>query len=128
MAYRIFWTPIAVQDLRDICDFISRDNLVAAPRLGKELIKQSEAMAAFPQSGRMVPEKKDPLIRETLVGSYRIIYRFDESKKVVALAVAAEWRAIFVLISPLIEPGEIRKCRDRFSIFLVALHRTIREP
>jgi toxin ParE1/3/4 len=65
MAYRIFWTPIAVQDLRDICDFISRDNLIAAQRLGEELIKQSEAMAAFPQSGRMVPEKKDPLIRET---------------------------------------------------------------
>jgi hypothetical protein len=48
--------------------------------------KQSEGMAAFPLSGRMVPEKKDPLIRETLVGSYRIIYRVDESKKVVALA------------------------------------------
>ena len=29
MAYRIFWTPIAVRDLSDICDFISRDNLVA---------------------------------------------------------------------------------------------------
>ena len=82
MAYRIFWTPIAVQDLRDICDFISRDNLVAAQRMGEELIKQSEAMAAFPLSGRMVPEKKDPLIRETLFGSYRV----DESKKVVALA------------------------------------------
>jgi toxin ParE1/3/4 len=86
MAYRIFWTPIAVQDLRDICDFISRDNLVAAQRMGEELIKQSEAMAAFPLSGRMVSEKKDPLIRETLVGSYRIIYRVDESKKVVALS------------------------------------------
>jgi toxin ParE1/3/4 len=86
MAYRIFWTPIAVQDLRDICDFISGDNPVAAQRMGEELIKQSEAMAAFPQSGRMVPEKKDPLIRETLVGSYRIIYRVDESTKVVALA------------------------------------------
>jgi hypothetical protein len=34
----------------------------------------------------MVPEKKDPLIRETLAGSYRIIYRVDESKKDVALA------------------------------------------
>jgi plasmid stabilization system protein ParE len=56
---------------------ISRDNPVAAQRMGEELIKQSEAMAAFPQSGRMVPEKKDPLIRETLVGSYRIIYRAD---------------------------------------------------
>jgi toxin ParE1/3/4 len=71
MAYRIFWTPIAVQDLRDICDFISRDNLVAAQRMGEELIKESEAMAAFPMSGRIVPEKKDPLIRETLVGSYQ---------------------------------------------------------
>ena len=42
-------------------------------------------MAVFPLSGRLVPEKRDPIIRETLVGSYRIIYRVDESKKVVAL-------------------------------------------
>jgi len=81
MAYRIFWTPIAVQDLRDICDFISRNNVVAAQRMGEELIKQSEAMAAFPMSGRMVPEKKDPLIRETLVGSYRINYRLTSPRK-----------------------------------------------
>jgi len=83
MAYRIFWTPIAVQDLRDI---ISRDNPVAAQRMGEELIKQAEAIALFPQSGRMVPEKKDPLIRETILGSYRIIYQVDEVDKVVALA------------------------------------------
>ena len=75
MAYRIFWTPIAVQDLRDICDFISRDNPVTAQRMSEELIKQAEAMALFPQSGRMVPEKKDPLIRETIFGSYRILYQ-----------------------------------------------------
>jgi hypothetical protein len=43
--------------------------------MGKELIKQSEAMATFPHSSRIVPEKKDPLIRETLFASYRIIYR-----------------------------------------------------
>ena len=86
MAYRIFWTPIAVQDLRDICDFISRDNSVAAQRMGEELIRQAEAMALFPQSGRMVPEKNDPLIRESIVGSCRIIYQVDEVDKVVALA------------------------------------------
>jgi plasmid stabilization system protein ParE len=63
MAYRIYWTAIAVQDLRDICDFISRNNLVAAQRMSEELIKQSETRAAFPLSGRMVPEKKDPLGR-----------------------------------------------------------------
>jgi plasmid stabilization system protein ParE len=86
MAYGIFWTPIAVQDLRDICDFISRDNPVAAQRMGEELIKQAETMALFPQSGRMVPEKRNPLIRETIVGSYRIIYQVDDANKVVALA------------------------------------------
>jgi len=77
MAYRIFWTPIAVQDLRDICTFISRDSPVAAQRMGEELIKQAEAIALFPQSGRMVPEKKDPLIRESIFGSYRILI-FEE--------------------------------------------------
>jgi plasmid stabilization system protein ParE len=85
MAYRIFWTPIAVQDLRDVCEFISRDNPVAAQRMGEELIEQAEAIALFPQSGRTVPEKKDSLIRETIVGSYRIIYRVDEVDKVVAI-------------------------------------------
>ena len=86
MVYGIFWTPIAVQDLRDICDFISRDNPVAAQRMGEELIKQAETMALFPQSGRMVSEKRNPLIRETIVGSYRIIYQVDDANKVVALA------------------------------------------
>jgi plasmid stabilization system protein ParE len=49
MAYRIFSTPITAQCLRDICDFISRDNPVAAQRIGEELIKHPEAMAAFPE-------------------------------------------------------------------------------
>ena len=86
MAYGIFWTSIAVQDLRNICDFISRDDPVAAQRMGEELIKQAEAMSLFPQSDRVVPEKKNPLIRETIVGSYRIIYQLDEANKVIALA------------------------------------------
>jgi plasmid stabilization system protein ParE len=42
-------------------------------------------MALFPFSGRMVSEKKDPLIRETIVGSYRIIYQVDETSEVVAI-------------------------------------------
>jgi toxin ParE1/3/4 len=85
MAYRIFWTPVAVQDLRGICDFISQDNPAAAERVGKELIQEAEAMGLFPRRGRMVPEKKNPLIRETIVGSYRIIFQVDDSNKVVAI-------------------------------------------
>jgi toxin ParE1/3/4 len=85
MGYRIFWTQIAVQDLRGIFDFISKDNPAAAERVGQELIQEAEAMGLFPRSGRMVPEKKNPLIRETIVGSYRIIYQVDDSSKVVAI-------------------------------------------
>ncbi len=32
-------------------------------------------LANFPNSGRVVPEIKDPGIREILLGSYRIVYR-----------------------------------------------------
>ena len=34
-----------------------------------------ERLADFPNSGRIVPELKDPAIREILFGSYRIVYR-----------------------------------------------------
>ena len=43
-------------------------------------------MGLFPQSGRMVPEKKDHFVRETIVGSYRLIYRVDDANKIVAIA------------------------------------------
>jgi mRNA-degrading endonuclease RelE of RelBE toxin-antitoxin system len=38
------------------------------------------------RAGRMVPEKKDSLVRETIVGSYRLIYRVDDANKIVAIA------------------------------------------
>jgi plasmid stabilization system protein ParE len=37
-----------------------------------------ERLESFPQSGRVVPEKKDPQVREILLGNYRIIYRLRE--------------------------------------------------
>jgi plasmid stabilization system protein ParE len=39
------------------------------------LTKRSEQIAAFPQSGRMVPEYQAPDIREVIERPYRIIYR-----------------------------------------------------
>jgi toxin ParE1/3/4 len=34
-----------------------------------------ERLADFPNSGRVVPELKDPAIREIIFGNYRIVYR-----------------------------------------------------
>jgi plasmid stabilization system protein ParE len=39
------------------------------------LTKRSEQIAAFPRSGRMVPEYAAPDIREVIERPYRIIYR-----------------------------------------------------
>jgi plasmid stabilization system protein ParE len=47
MAYRIFWTPIAVQDLRDICDFISRDNPVASQRMTGRIFALKRQLPAW---------------------------------------------------------------------------------
>lgn len=35
-----------------------------------------ETTAAFPYSGRIVPEMKNEMIREKILTNYRIIYRF----------------------------------------------------
>ena len=44
------------------------------------LTKRSEQIAAFPQSGRMVPEYQAPDIREVIERPYRIIYRIKQEQ------------------------------------------------
>ena len=34
-----------------------------------------DRVAAFPHSGRMVPELGDPAVREIILGNYRLVYR-----------------------------------------------------
>jgi plasmid stabilization system protein ParE len=34
-----------------------------------------ERLSTFPESGRMVPERNDPSIREVVVKPYRVVYR-----------------------------------------------------
>ncbi|MGM0539773.1 MAG: type II toxin-antitoxin system RelE/ParE family toxin [Thermodesulfobacteriota bacterium] len=38
-----------------------------------------ERLTSFPNSGRIVPEIRDPVIREIVFGSYRIIYRVKDN-------------------------------------------------
>jgi plasmid stabilization system protein ParE len=39
------------------------------------LVAAVERLEAFPQSGRVVPERNDEAIREVIVRPYRIVYR-----------------------------------------------------
>jgi addiction module RelE/StbE family toxin len=72
---RLEWTDPAVADLDHIQDYIARDSVEYADALVERLILSVDRLASFPESGRRVPEAKDPRVRELLIEGYRMIYR-----------------------------------------------------
>ncbi|MBX3332466.1 MAG: type II toxin-antitoxin system RelE/ParE family toxin [Nitrospira sp.] len=50
------WTQRAKGDLQDVYDFIARDSPRAADALVDRIIHASGRLAAFPESGRIMPE------------------------------------------------------------------------
>ena len=73
------WTQRARDDLRDIHDFIARDSPYAAEALVERLLTVTERLAAFPESGRVVPEFPALGYREIIVSSYRVLYRLADN-------------------------------------------------
>ncbi len=79
MGYQITLSPSARQDLRDIVHYISLDAPERAIEFGLFLISSTRRLEEYPELGRIVPEFGDPLIREIVVRTYRVIYRFDRN-------------------------------------------------
>ena len=75
MGWKVIIAPSARADIESIVRFIGRQNSDAATRVGYELIVRAESLAAFPEMGRMVPEFRQPNLREIVCRSYRIIHR-----------------------------------------------------
>jgi toxin ParE1/3/4 len=61
MARRVVWSPEAVEDLEAIGAYIE-----------------------FPELGRVVPEIDDASIRERFIHSYRVIYRNEDDRILIA--------------------------------------------
>ncbi|WP_227367397.1 type II toxin-antitoxin system RelE/ParE family toxin [Halomonas sp. M20] len=71
---KVEWSPLALEKVEDIAQYIARDNPDAALRWVDELFSVVERLAEFPESGRVVPEVKIHRIREVIFGAYRVIY------------------------------------------------------
>jgi toxin ParE1/3/4 len=69
------WSPEALRDLESIRAFIAQDSERYAELVVRRLVGAVERLRSFPESGRVVPERNDPMVREVLVGSYRVVYR-----------------------------------------------------
>ena len=71
----VHWTNTALGHLLAIYEYIARDSSLYAQRMVDKLTRRSEQIAAFPRSGRVVPEFEAEDIREIIEKPYRIIYR-----------------------------------------------------
>lgn len=72
MVRKLRWTPLALQDLSGIRDYIHRNNPTAAKKEAKRIRNSVERLARFPLSGRSL--KVISLVREVVSGNYRIFY------------------------------------------------------
>ena len=83
---KIFWSPLAVERLEEIYEYISNDNVSAAQNLIENIFEKVESLVNNSQRGRIVPESNREDILELFEGEYRIIYKL-ESKKLFILSI-----------------------------------------
>jgi len=77
---RIVWSPLAVDRVAEIAEYIAQDNPDAAARWVESTFAAVERLEAFPESARMVPEIQRKDFRELIHGNYRIIYRIEKGR------------------------------------------------
>ncbi|MCL4557684.1 MAG: type II toxin-antitoxin system RelE/ParE family toxin [Deltaproteobacteria bacterium] len=78
MAHKIVWSPRAVSNLEEICNYIEKDSEYYARLFAKRVISVIENIPAFPASGRIVPEYENKKLREKFYQNYRIVYRIKK--------------------------------------------------
>jgi addiction module RelE/StbE family toxin len=77
---KVLWTDAAVAQLEAIHDYVAQTSPDYARRVVDRLTRRSTQIAAFPFSGRMVPEYELNEVREVIEGPYRIIYLIKEAE------------------------------------------------
>jgi len=70
----IRWTEEAVKWLRNIYDYISEDNPIAAQNIIGGIYEKTQILESFPEVGYKYRDEPDGEIRILLYGHYRIAY------------------------------------------------------
>ena len=74
MTRSVVWSATAAEHLESIALYVATVSPVYALRLVDRILAHIDHVAAFPESGRAVPEARDPNVREVFEGPYRIMY------------------------------------------------------
>lgn len=78
MGRRVRWTAEAERWLREIHDYIARDNPAAALRTVRGIYERAETLAMLPDRGYQYEGRPDEPVRILLYGHYRIAYLVRE--------------------------------------------------
>jgi len=82
---KITWSPLAVEQVRDIASYIALDKPSVAVQWAEKIFNSVERLSEFPNSGRIVPEINKNEIREIVNGNYRVIYKVKEKEILVLI-------------------------------------------
>lgn len=91
----IRWSGPAIREFESALDYIARDNRDAADRLARAIHRAVGRLRAYPDSGRIVPELEDPVLREVVHAPFRVIYQRLETIVEILAVVRAEQDPVF---------------------------------
>lgn len=83
--YRVEITAIAESDIKDIFEYICRDNRTAAVKWIDEIDRQIDTLGKFPLRCPIIPEEQDlgGKYRHLVYGNYRTIFKVKETKVII---------------------------------------------
>ncbi len=76
---KIIWSETALQDVKEIITFISKDSDFYAINFTSKIISSVDILKVFPEIGRIVPEYENIMIREILYRNYRVVYQIEKN-------------------------------------------------
>ena len=87
MVLKLAWSPEAIEDIEAIAAYIERDSPWYAHAVVSRIITTAETIPEHPEMGRVVPEIKQKDIRERFVYNFRVIYRVEKKRILVAAVI-----------------------------------------
>ena len=84
---QIIWSKQALEDLKEIFDYISLDSKEYAKLQVVRIKIKTNTLKSHNKIGRVVPEFGIPEIREVMEGNYRIIYSLESNQSISILTI-----------------------------------------
>ena len=103
--YKVVWTNVAENDLKEIIDFISIDSPQNALKILQSIKQKASNLYTLPERGRIVPELQGQGIsqyRQLIIPPWRLMYRIDQQKIYVLSVIDSRRNVEDVLLARLV--------------------------